>query len=253
KSTADDVNSTVSFYSKGALATLLLDLKLRQLTGNERSFDDVMRTLHERYPYGEPGYTTPELISILDELAGQRGAFRPIFEQHIAGTERLPLEEVLEVVGLELAFEPSDNDRPESPYLGLRLSGGSPAPVSAVLSDGPAYGSGLIVGDQIVAIDGRRAERDLEGMLEALAPGESVTIDYFRRDELRQVQITPVWRPDGEWTISRIDEPTEAQMAAYESWIGQPWPGAGGKPESDDGDGEDGEDAEDAEGGEGGE
>src|SRR5690606_8115813 len=125
----DDVNSTVSFYTKGALATLLLDLKLRELTAGARSFDDVMRVLRERYPYGEPGYTTTELIGILDELAGQRGAFRPIFERRIAGTERLPLEEVVGVVGLELAFEASDNDRPETPYLGLRLGGGAPASV----------------------------------------------------------------------------------------------------------------------------
>jgi predicted metalloprotease with PDZ domain len=227
KSTPDDVNSTVSFYTKGALATLLLDLKLREMTGNERSFDDVMRTLHERYPYGATGYTTPELIGILDELAGQRGAFRPLFDRHVAGTETLPLEEAFGVVGLELRFEPSDNDRPEAPYLGLRLSGGSPAPVSAVLADGPAYGSGLIVGDQVVAIDGRRAQRDVEEMLEDLEPGESVTITYFRRDELREARITPVWRPAGDWKLSRVDEPTEAQTAAYEGWIGQPWPGAG--------------------------
>src|SRR5690606_8774387 len=110
---------------------------------------------------GEPGYTTTELIAILDELAGQRGAFRPIFERHIAGTERLPLEEVVGVVGLELAFEASDNDRPETPYLGLRLGGGAPASVTAVLADGPAYGSGLVVGDQVVAVNGRRVQRDL--------------------------------------------------------------------------------------------
>lgn len=251
-STPDDVNSTVSFYSKGALATLLLDLKLRQLTGNEKSFNDVMRLLYERHPYGAPGYTTPELIGILDEVAGQRGAFRPIFERHIAGTERLPLEDVVEVVGLKLEWEPSDNENAEAPYLGLRLSGGS---VSSVLADGPAYGSGLIVGDEVVAVNGQRVQRDVDGMLEGLEPGESVSVLYFRggRDELREARITPVWRAEGEWTLSRIDDPTGAQMDAYESWIGRPWPGRGSEDGSenddDDGSGEGG-DADEAEGGE---
>ena len=249
RSTPDDVNSTVSFYTKGALATLLLDLKLREMTGGERSFDDVMRTLHERYPYGATGYTTPELIGILDELAGQRGAFRPVFDRHIEGTEPLPLDDVLGVAGLELAFEPSDNERPEAPYLGLRLSGGVPASVSAVLADGPAYGSGLIVGDQVVAVDRQRVERDVDTMLEDLAPGESVSITYFRRDQLREARITPLWRPAGEWKLRRVEEPTEAQMAAYRSWIGQPWPGEG-----DDGseNGDDADHPEDPEGAEGG-
>jgi predicted metalloprotease with PDZ domain len=114
-------------------------------------------------------------------------------------------------------------------YLGLNLSDGTAAAagkttVTSVLSDGPAYLAGILAGDEIIAMDGRRlTAANLNDRLTRLKPGQTITLTYFRRDDLRTAQITLAAKPDGRWTLRRMRNPTEAQKTAYESWLGQKW------------------------------
>ena len=259
----DDVNTEVSFYSKGLLVSLWLDMELRSRSGGAAGMDEVFRLLFERYPLSGPGYTTDDLIAVLDELSGS--SFAADFERYVSGVETLPLERVLQTAGLELRFEPDkdktpkatedsaseeplneegdeeDDEVPLKAYIGLRLSGGgSGSTVSAVYSDGPAYPAGVLVGDEVIALDGRRLRSgDLDKRLEDLDPGASVTLHLMRRDELFPLEVTLAGIPAGKWTLKRVEEPSEAQRATYASWIGQPWPGDEAEGEStadDDGD-----------------
>lgn len=115
-----------------------------------------------------------------------------------------------------------DADIPLKAYLGLNLTGPR---VAALLSDGPAYASGLMVGDEIAAADGKRitSQGDLDKRVEALKPGATIRVSYFRREELREVSITLAGVPDGQWTLRRVKEPTDEQKAQYGDWLGQEW------------------------------
>ncbi len=121
--TPDSVNSTVSFYSRGALVSLLLDLEVRARTGGRVSLDDVMRELYRRFPLDGPGYTAADMLKILEELTGT--GFSGFFDEHISRPSSLPIERVAGAVGLELVFD-AEEDEGGSPaqeaYLGLRLS-----------------------------------------------------------------------------------------------------------------------------------
>src|SRR5690606_27134086 len=128
----DRDNTTVSFYGKGALASLVLDMELRRRTGHARSLDDVMRALYKQFPLGGPGYTPEDLIAIASRIAGTD--MTPVFAAHISGTEPLPLEEALATVGLEL-YQKRDKDswdeeegrrsREQRGYLGLNVVAGA--------------------------------------------------------------------------------------------------------------------------------
>lgn len=273
RSTPDDVNSTISFYTSGAQASLALDLAIRTHTGNAASLDDVMRTMYERFPLSGPGYTPADLLAVINEISG--ADFTEFFERHIRGTEDFPLESLVSVCGLELAFEPTKRDddetsraegrtsrareeaefgdqtddavkenaadddehdnaddareSPESPaevpmrsYLGLNLSG---TRITSLLIDGPAYDCGLMVGDEIIAADGQRivSQSDLDKRIDKLQPGESIRLTYFRRDDLREIAIRLAAVPDGSWKLRKVKNPTDAQKAAYETWLGQEW------------------------------
>lgn len=278
RSTPDDVNSTVSFYTSGAQASLALDLAIRTHTDNAASLDDVMRTMYERFPLSGPGYTPADLLAVINEISG--ADFTEFFERHIRGTEDFPLDSLFEVCGLELVFEPAtqdedetdtddstsgaddetsrareeaelggqmedadeseaaDEDRedandvedsPEAPaevptraYLGLNLAG---TRISSLLIDGPAYDSGLMVGDEIIAADGRRisSQTDLDDRIDELKPGETIRLTFFRREELREIAICLAAVPDGSWKLRKMQNPTDEQKAAYESWLGQEW------------------------------
>lgn len=241
---ADSINSTVSFYDKGALVSLLLDLELRRRTGNRVSLDDAMRTLCERFPLDGPGYTTEDLLATLGELDGS--GFDDFFGKYVRGVEPLDFETALPVLGLELVRDGKKNndgedaqgagDAPEQQAsIGLTLENRDGlAAVTAVLADGPARAAGINAGDLVVALNGRRLRAgDLNGALERLAPGDTVTLTYLRYDELRTARFPAGASPRGKWTIRRIEDPTPEQKAAFESWIGHTWDGKKPTPEDE--------------------
>lgn len=215
----DSNNYTVNFYGAGSMASLLLDLELRRRTGGGVTLDDAMRLLYERFPLSGPGFTQADLRGVLAELAGS--SFDEIFDRHIDGREAMPLEDALALVGLELAL---DSDETE-PYLGMSLGGSAgSATVSRVNSDGPAYRAGLIVGDEIVAMNGEKlSPGDLDDRLEDLEPGEPARFVFFRWNRLMEREVTPIEHPRGNWKVRKVKEPTDAQRAAFEAWLGQPW------------------------------
>lgn len=231
KPTPDSVNSTVSFYSKGELVNFLLDMELRKRTVNKRSLDSIMKLLYERYPLSGPAYSTNDLKQLLAEVG--KGSYDEFFAKYVAGTEELDVDTALAVAGLKLVRTPAPkldqpSDPSETPYLGLTLKdSGSAAVVTAVLSDGPAATAGIMVDDQILALNGKRLRAgELDEKLKALGEDESASLLLFRHDVLRTIDVKPILRAQGKWSIERIDDPTEDQRQVYSSWLGQPWPGA---------------------------
>lgn len=226
----DSVNTTVSFYDKGALVNLLLDVEIRARTGNGKSLDDVMRELYRRFPLSGPGFTGDDLLVILHDLTASD--FGPFFADYVSGTKPMPVAEALDQLGLEMkrgakkdAEKDEASEGPEEAYTGLDLKElDGAAAVTAVRSDGPAFAEGLIADDLIVALDGKRLRAaDLVTKLKKYKPGDTVTLTYFRRDELRTVQIVLASRPRGELKVSKVKAPTPEQRAMFESWSGKKW------------------------------
>ncbi|MCC6676853.1 MAG: M61 family metallopeptidase [Phycisphaerales bacterium] len=236
----DAVNSTVSFYSKGELVNLVLDMEIRRTTGNRVSLDTVMVELYRRFPLDGPGYTRRDVLMTLADLTGRD--YREFFDRYISGTDALPLEESLLTAGLRLEREQkkrpegSGEESREPAYTGLKLKDADGfAVVTAVLSDGPAYGAGMNADDQIVALNGRRLRAgDLDARLKKVRPGEKVRLTFLRADELREIEFEAGEKSPAGWTLKHVKEPTEEQRAVYESWLGQAWPGAE-KAENDNG------------------
>lgn len=224
--TPDSHNSTISFYGPGALASLMLDLEMRDRTDNEATYDDVMREMYQRFPLEDGGFDSDDLLGVINELTGSD--FDPFFDRYIRGTEEFDLQGKLEIAGLELYHDSQadDGERAERIDLGLNLrTRDGLAEVSRVSIDGPAYEAGLIHGDQIVALNGRRLRAgDLSDALEKVEPGDTVRITFMRWDEMHEVEVPAESRADGRWRIRRVEEPTDRQREIYESWIGHPWP-----------------------------
>jgi predicted metalloprotease with PDZ domain len=222
KSWPDSINTTVSFYDKGAHASMLLDMVIRQ-SSTHHSLDSVMREMFETFPPDGPGYTTDDFRVCAERYAGSDLA--DFFARYIAGTEELPLEDFVGAVGLELLRTGGGADRP---YLGLNVApSDSFVAISSTLADGPAHAAGLIAGDLIVSTNSRRirSQSDLDAVVSALKPGDPITLSLFRHDTLREITVTLAARDTSRWTLRRVSEPTPQQKAAYRSWCGQPWPG----------------------------
>ncbi len=78
--------------------------------------------------------------------------------------------------------------------------------------------------DEIVALNGRRlGAGELEERLKKFEPQDAVELTVMRRDHLRVIRVHLGSRADGKWVVERMEETTEEQRAAYESWVGQVW------------------------------
>src|SRR5699024_1523183 len=97
---ANAPNAIVSYYSKGALVALALDLTLRQKSNNKVSLDDVMRVLWQRYGKTQVGVPERGIQPIAEELLGQD--LNDFFQQALYSTEDLPLAELLAEHGVTL-------------------------------------------------------------------------------------------------------------------------------------------------------
>ena len=216
-------NAVVSYYVKGALVGLALDLTLRRDSGI--TLDDVMRELWRRY--GALGIGVPEggVEEIASELSGRDLA--PFFARYVHGTMELPLAELLAVVGIKFNLRRTTGERdkggaaakdtPPDVWLGARLAPGANLRVTHLLSGGPAESAGLAAGDVIVAIDGLRASAEaIERLLHTRNAGDVIGVHAFRRDELLSFAIELAAAPvDTCWLALADNAAAQAQRAAW--------------------------------------
>lgn len=190
-------NSIVSYYAKGALVALAIDLTLRARTQGQRSLDDVMRLMWNRY--GRSFYN-PDGASATHQQGLAEDAFEPLLREAsgldlkrelrawVEGTADLPLARLLEPFGIDLGLTPADN----SPSLGTRLaSSGGELRISTSLTDGAAHRAGLSAGDVLVAVDGLKvaSEATLKALLARRKAGDRIRVHAFRRDELMDFEV----------------------------------------------------------------
>jgi predicted metalloprotease with PDZ domain len=221
------VNSTISYYDKGAILGFLLDLEIRRRSNGARSLDDVMRSLYNDFFKRNRNYTPEDFQRAAEAAAGS--PLTDFFRRYVSGREELDYNAALEAVGLRLDTAGGDEaGRParEEAYLGATLAqDGDKLTVRNVPAGTPAYEQGLSAFDQIIAVDGFRATRDfLNARLADKRPGDTVALTVFRADELRTVTVRLGGRPNVSYRIVPVRQPTPEQARNYQSWLGAPLP-----------------------------
>jgi predicted metalloprotease with PDZ domain len=220
-------NAIVSYYVKGALVALLLDLTLRR--SSSVTLDDVMRALWQRY--GQTGAGVPEggVEAIASELSGRDLA--AFFHDYVHGMVELPLAELLGTVGVEFNLRRSRGDKdkggkaargdlPEV-WLGARLAGSTELRLTHVLTGGPAARAGLAAGDTIVAFDNLRASADcVERLLKSRAAKDAVQVHAFRRDELMTFTVELDAAPADTCWLALADGASADAIGRREAWLG---------------------------------
>ena len=136
-------NATVSYYTKGALVALCLDLALRR--EGRTSLDDVMRALWQRTGGGPMAET--DLLAVLQELSGRDWSGE--IGQWAHGTAELPLAELLAAHGIRLQAEPAQIAQ----RLGLRVNENHGVHIKTVLRGGAAEAAGFMAGDEWLALE----------------------------------------------------------------------------------------------------
>lgn len=220
----NSVNTTVSYYLKGAVVAALLDLEIRRRTAGERSLDDVLCYLYHAYPLDGPGI--PERAGYLEAIHAATGLDLSEFvARYIGGVDELPYDELFAAAGLRLHWDWSHKtpDGTPQPTLGIRTHAeGGVLWVNQVPRGGPAAEAGVSPNDEIIALDGFRVADDhsLRDRLSDRRVGDTVTLTLFRREELRTIAVLLTEPARDKLRIEPLAERDDQQRRIYEGWLG---------------------------------
>ena len=212
---ANSPNSQISYYLKGEMVTLLLDLLIRSRHQNQRSLDDVMLKLWQKFGKDEIGYTAEELKQIIESVA--ETDLTEFFQRYVHGIEELPFNEYLEPFGLKLS-----EDKSSEPFLGIKVvSNSGKESIKFVEYASPAQIAGIDAGDELLAIDGIKVTgKQLSERLNDYQPQDTIEITVFHQDELRNYSVTLDKPRANKYEVVAVKKPSAAQKENFANFLG---------------------------------
>jgi predicted metalloprotease with PDZ domain len=204
-------NATISYYAKGSLVALALDLHLR--AGGRGNLDQAMRQLWSAS--GGGAIDEADIARALEKVGGR--ALDQELAAWVHGTDDLPLSALLAKAGVRWQDEAVDL----AAQLGLRVSEGalSGIHVKSVHRGSAAQRAGIHAGDELLAIDGWRLRR-LEDARGWTRPGQPFELTLVRDQRLHTLSVRPPALPPAAVQLLPDDKPAAAAEALRREWLG---------------------------------
>ena len=217
-------NTSISYYPKGELIGMVLDLIIRGRTKGKSSLDDVMRTMYEEfylkssnnsYYLRGRGYTTDDVQRIASKISGYD--LSDFFKRYVRNTEVLPYDEALGYVGLQLTR--TQNRNPYSGGVSLDNED-SETRIVNVRNNTPAEDAGLQVGDEILDLAGKKVTRNTWlATLARYKSGDALPITVKRDRNIIKTKLI-LGEPDRfDYKIEFKPNATEEQKALRAAWL----------------------------------
>lgn len=214
---ANSDNSQMSYYLKGELVSLLLDLLIRDRTQNQRSLDDVMRQMWEKFGKSEIGFTENQLKEVIESVAERD--LTDFFQDHLHTTKELPFNDYLEPFGLRL--QAVQEDKP-IPHIGLKVqSENGKEMIKFVAANSPAQVAGISPDDELLALNGIRVTAEqLSERLKDYQANDMIELSLFHQDVLKTVQLQLANSQPSRYEVVRIPHPSDRQVQNIVGWLG---------------------------------
>jgi predicted metalloprotease with PDZ domain len=210
-------NTTISYYTKGAVVAAMLDMKIIRATKGKKRLDDVLVYLYDTYyTKAKRGFTEAEAQKAFEEIAGE--SFEAFFNQYINGTEPLPYEDIASGIGITVERYKAADD---SPYLGVRTAGsGGKLTVQMVVRNTSAYNSGLNVNDEIIAVNGFRVDQDqMDAIVDAHKAGDTLEFLIARGGLVMPLKVVLEPDPTREFVLQMGSKGMQDPLIA--KWLGK--------------------------------
>ena len=218
-------NATISYYNKGALLGMLLDLEIHSRTQGRKSLLDVVHLMYHKF-YEAPattyygpgqGYEEVDILAALNEVTGSD--FTPFFERYVRGTEALPYDATLKLAGLELRAEALPD---AAPSLGVLVQPDDQgARLFAVEPGGAADRAGLSRDDLLIDVDDQSlATEDLSVRLKPYPAGAKIPMTVQRHGRRQTVTVTLDPPIRNQYSIAPLHAATPEQVTLRDGWLG---------------------------------
>ena len=213
KGNENSSNSTVSYYNKGSVIAMALDLDILASTAGFKRLDDVMRELYRRYrEHPEVGYSEAEFKAIFEEIIGRD--MTDFFDRYVYGTAPMDFKPYFERIGVTLSDPGMDY-----PGLVFGASVDQSNKITSVVRDQPASKGGLQAGDEILSVSGYRFSGDLKVELGRIRDGESMEILVSRDKRILSMTVRPEKIGRHDFRLSIASNATEQQLQLYRKWL----------------------------------
>jgi predicted metalloprotease with PDZ domain len=218
-------NTSISYYPKGELLGLVLDLMIRGKTDGRKSLDDVMRRMYDEFYLNSPnvtyylrgrGFRPEDFQRVVSEVAGVD--FSDFFARHVRSVEVPPYDEAMGYVGLRLVRQQARE--PYSAGLVLNVSGPGPAIIGNVLNGSAAEDAGLQPGDEILTIGGKRVtNKSWISTLNRYKRDDRLKISFKRDRQTIQTTLMLGAADRFEYRIEEKNDATARQKALRAAWL----------------------------------
>jgi predicted metalloprotease with PDZ domain len=209
-------NAEVSYYTKGGVLGQLLNMEIMKNTKGDKSLDDVMRFMYERY-YKKlnRGFTEQEFKEALERFAGRK--LDDFFRDYVHGTATPDYNRYFEAAGLRLVNQ-------NEGVLNLNWGAGTAVEngrtmVKTVARGSSAWEGGLNVNDELIAIAGYRVESDITPLISGRTIGDKVPVTVVRDGKLLELQVPIVADKSVRYRFERVEKPTPQQQKIYSKWL----------------------------------
>lgn len=212
----NSVNNQISYYDKGELVNMMLDITIRGASGGAKSLDDVMRHLYNEFYKKGKNFTPADYQKVSEMMAGK--SLDDFFTKYVRGTDDFDVDAIVGPLGLDLKIADVNSNRA---YIGADLAEDQGRlTIRSVPAGTPAYEQGLNSGDQIIAVDGYRASQTfLQSYIGEKKPGDTIRLTVFRFDKLREMPLKLGANPRKEYSFASVAAPTDAQKKLYNDYL----------------------------------
>jgi len=212
----DEINKTISYYDKGPAVGLLFDFKIREVTNNKKSLDDVMRFLYkEYYQKKKRGFTEEELKNAFETVAGSSLARE--FE-YITTTKELDYPTYFNYAGLNI--DTTTQALPGA-YTGFTLREKEDSVFVANVDYGsPGWNASIRRGQQLVKINGERSSVSLfNKIITSARPDDKIRFTLFINNETKDIEVILGTKTEKGFKITPAGNPSPLQKQILEDWL----------------------------------
>ncbi len=207
----------MSYYLKGSVVTMLLDLAIRRRTDNDKSLDDVMRYLYEKYAAKDRGMPEDGIQKAVEKITGQ--SFHQFFSDFVYGTKEIDYNRFLNYAGLQAQVDSGKISK--APYTGISTyEKDGRVTIRSVMPESPALFAGMDIDDVLVSVNSRKITlQNVQELIKKYQPGDTLTFTIIRNGGMQKrnlIAAEPVYFPV---KLIELPEAGTSQTVIRESWL----------------------------------
>src|SRR5579862_4960339 len=206
---------SISYYNKGEIAGILLDLRMRQLTGGRKSLRDVFHWMNDRYAKQHRYFA--DSAGVEQAAKNNTGKiFTEFFHDYVAGVKPIPYDDFFQYVGLHLV---RGTKRVAAAGFSTTANLGAQPEVTSVETNSEAERQGIAVGDRITVLNGQPTDAFLDEAIARQQPGSMVHLQLQNRRGSRDVELRLGEREEPSYQLQDLATVTPEQRAHRAAWI----------------------------------